>query len=141
MTMYTVHKIRKKMYIGELIQNDVSGETSWDIYGLKEDDCHTYQIYFMKHIEYGLHWRPTFFQRRAKIFKGEGGQEPTFCLKNNKKDTIFLKKSLKRYYSRPALAGQGGKSPSCPPPHSGRPWWITLITTILFLSSFRNNFN
>ncbi len=46
-----------------------------------------------------------------------GGQEPTFCLRNNKKDTIFLKKSLKTYCFWPALAGQGGgKSPSLPPP-------------------------
>ncbi len=38
-----------------------------------------------------IHGRPqTFFQGRAKIF--QGGQEPTFCLKNNKKDTIFPEK-------------------------------------------------
>ncbi len=38
------------------------------------------------------HGRPqTFFQGRAKIFQGEG-QEPTFCLKSNKNDTIFPKK-------------------------------------------------
>jgi hypothetical protein len=47
------------------------------------------------------HERPqTFFQGEAKIFQG-GGQEHTFCSKN-------------------ILAGQGGKSPPCPPP-SGRP--------------------
>ncbi len=44
-----------------------------------------------------------------------GGQEPTFCLKNNEKDTSFSKKRLKTYYFWPALAGQGGKSPPCPP--------------------------
>ncbi len=37
------------------------------------------------------HGRPqTFFQGRAKIF--QGGQEPTFCLKNIEKDTIFPQK-------------------------------------------------
>ncbi len=49
-----------------------------------------------------MHWRPqTFFQGRAKNF--QGGQEPTFCLKNNEKDTIFPKKSLKTYYFWPVL--------------------------------------
>ncbi len=61
------------------------------------------------------HGRPqTFFQGRAKIF--QGGQEPTFCLKNNKNDTIFPKKSLKTYYFWPALAGQGGQEPPLPSP-------------------------
>jgi hypothetical protein len=32
-----------------------------------------------------------FFPGKGKKFPG-GGQEPTFCLKNNKKDTIFPKK-------------------------------------------------
>ncbi len=46
------------------------------------------------------HGRPqTFFQ--GKNFSG--GQEPTFCLKNNKKDTIFPKKSLKTYPPCPPL--------------------------------------
>ncbi len=56
------------------------------------------------------HGRPqTFFQGRAKIF--QGGQEPTFCLKNNKKTK--QQKSLKTYYFWPA---RGGKSPPLPSP-------------------------
>jgi hypothetical protein len=47
-------------------------------------------------------------------FKNQARQEPSFCLKNNKKDTIFPKKKSKNILY---LAGQGGgKSPHCPPP-------------------------
>jgi hypothetical protein len=61
------------------------------------------------------HGRPqTFFLGWAKIF--QGGQEPTFCLKCNEKDTIFPQKSLKTYYFWPALAGQGGQEPPLPFP-------------------------
>ncbi len=51
---------------------------------------------FVKFLEHSKnlvfdHGRPqTFFQGRAKIL--QGGQEPTFCLKSNEKDTIFPKK-------------------------------------------------
>jgi hypothetical protein len=43
------------------------------------------------HFKDAVHERPqTFSQERAKIFQGGGGQEPTFCSKTNKKDTIFF---------------------------------------------------
>jgi hypothetical protein len=56
------------------------------------------------------------------FFPGKG-QESTFRLKNNKKDTIFHKKKSKNIlllasFSRKGM--WGGKSPPCP--HSGRPW-------------------
>jgi hypothetical protein len=61
------------------------------------------------------HGRPqTFFQGRAKIFRGGGGGAKTYFLpKKQQKDTIFPKKSKNILY----LAGQGGggKSPPCPP--------------------------
>ncbi len=38
----------------------------------------------------------TFFQEGQKF--SMGGQEPTFCLKKQQKNTTFLKKSLKTYY-------------------------------------------
>jgi hypothetical protein len=51
------------------------------------------------------------FSRGGQKFSKEGeGQEPTFCLKSNKKDTFF-KKSLKTYYFWPALAGKRGQEP------------------------------
>jgi hypothetical protein len=48
-----------------------------------------------------------FFPGESKKFPGGaggGGQEPTFCLKNNEKDTILPKKSKNILF----LAGQGG---------------------------------
>ncbi len=42
------------------------------------------------------------FPGEGKNFPGGGGQKPTFCLKNNKKDTIF--------------PGQGGQEPPLPSP-------------------------
>ncbi len=58
------------------------------------------------------HGRPqNFFQGRVKIF--QEGQEPTFCLKNNEKDTIFPKKVLKHtIFGRPG----GGQEPPLPSP-------------------------
>jgi hypothetical protein len=44
------------------------------------------------------------FSRGGQKFSGEG--EPTFCLKNNEKDTIFPQKSLKTYYFWPAREGR-----------------------------------
>ncbi len=42
-----------------------------------------------------------------------GRQEPTFCLKNNKKDTIFPPKKSKNILF---LAGQGEQEPPLPSP-------------------------
>jgi hypothetical protein len=55
-----------------------------------------------------------FFPGEGKNFPG--GQEPTFCLKNDKKILFFPNKSLKTYYFWQALAGQRGKAPLVPPP-------------------------
>ena len=50
------------------------------------------------------------------------GARTYFFSKNNEKDTIFPKKSLKTYYFWPALAGQGGgQEPPLALP-CGRPW-------------------
>ncbi len=56
------------------------------------------------------------FSKEGKNFPG--GQEPTFCLKSNEKDTIYYQKSLKTYYFWPALVGQGGggQEPPLPSP-------------------------
>jgi hypothetical protein len=66
----------------------------------------------------------TFFQGRAKIFQG-GGQEPTFCLKNNEKDTIFPKKVYKLFLA--GLGRPGGGPPPLALP-CGRPYMATKIT-------------
>jgi hypothetical protein len=67
--------------------------------------------------------RRLFSRGGEKISRG-WGKEPTFCLKNNEKDTIFPNKSLKIYYFWPA---RGDKSPSCrplrTPMRTGRHFW------------------
>jgi hypothetical protein len=56
-----------------------------------------------------------FFQGGQK-YSGGGGQKPNFCLKNNKKDTIFLQKVYKHtIFGRQ----EGARAPS---PPSGRQW-------------------
>jgi hypothetical protein len=68
-----------------------------------------------------------------KLFPGEGknfpgGQEPTFCLKNNEKDTIFPKKSKNKLF----LAGQGGgKGPLALP--CGRPCFRGSVKNLFFI--------
>ncbi len=58
-----------------------------------------------------------FFPGEGKNFPGGGGQEPTFCLKSNEKDTIFPKKVLKHtIFGRP---GGGARAPLALP--CGRP--------------------
>jgi hypothetical protein len=55
--------------------------------------------------------RRLFSRGGPKISRG-GGQEPTFCLKNNEKDTIFPKKVLEHtIFGRP-----GGQEPPLPSP-------------------------
>ena len=52
-----------------------------------------------------------FFRGEGIIFQGPGGwgQKHTICLKNTKKDTIFLEKSRKTYYfGRPGGGGGQG---------------------------------
>jgi hypothetical protein len=68
---------------------------------------------FTGQIQFG---RPqSFFHGRAKFSRG-GGQEPTFCLKNNKKDTIFPKKFQKHtIFGQPWPARGGARAPPCPP--------------------------
>jgi hypothetical protein len=58
-----------------------------------------------------------FFPGEGKNFpRGMGGQEPTFCLKNNGKDTIFPKKAKKHtIFGRPWPARGGARAPPCPP--------------------------
>ncbi len=71
----------------------------------------------------------------ADFFPGEGknfpgGQGPTFCLKSNKKDTIFPKNS-KTYYFLAGLGQPGGaRAPLALP--CGRPW---LLVNFLFCCS------
>jgi hypothetical protein len=55
-----------------------------------------------------------FFSRGGKNFPG-GGQAPTFCLKNNKKDTIFPKKSTNILFLA-GLGRPGGQEPPLPSP-------------------------
>jgi hypothetical protein len=43
-------------------------------------------------IAFGIHGRPQTFSRGGQKFSKGGGKEPTCCLKNDEKDTIFPKK-------------------------------------------------
>ncbi len=64
------------------------------------------------------------FPREDKHFPG--GQEPIFCLKNNKKDTISQKSLIHTVFGRPT----GGQEPPLPPPLRTPMvkmyiWWIS----------------
>ncbi len=68
------------------------------------------------------------FSKEGQKFPG-GGQEPIFCLKNNKKILFFSQKSKK---SRP-----GSKSPPCPPPLR-TPIGVWRGYALVSLSSFKS---
>jgi hypothetical protein len=75
-----------------------------------------------------------FFPGEGKNFPG--GQEPTFCLKSNEKDTIFPKKSLKTYYFWPARGGGQGPPLALP---CGRPCILKFHVSFKYPISTKKN--
>ncbi len=96
-----------------------------------------YRKHKLKHwLQYLQPWASAdFFPGEGKNFS-RGGQEPTFCLKSNKK-VPFFQKSLKTYYFLAGLGGPGGggKNPPCPPLRTPMFTTILITLTVSYLSS------